>query len=271
MREYSAFEKRVIEYICTDRAVIAPYSITYILQEFFGSRLLFPRLRDINNGHHFIVTVLLHNAEIEKFKQNNFSSTAFKELLEFIALIDELENNGSIVVSDSGDFIIPKGTKQNKGDYTEVKLNPYYNDKLVRLCCSSLLARYPLIYLVQNDFESIEELRHKEQMRGIQKQVCWAKWAFLIATITFISSLFLSRCSTSVNETQIESINQTIRDSQIETPLNAIIVNDSLPVSKINTGRIPVDVQVFSFPKVIQAEIVNDTLQVKITNEPSVE
>ena len=88
--------------------------------------------------------------------------------------------------------------------------------------------------MVDNGFKSTELLQFEKELEQAKKQVCFARWAFIIALITLLITLGFNFYGT-----------VTVESKPIEKQLNQIIIQQKIP-------------------DVIMTKITNDTLKVKV-------
>jgi hypothetical protein len=288
MREFSPFEKDAIRIMISDKrslGIVSQNFETLVRNLFHGSSI------DIDiNPIGSVVTVSYHADNIDEILKIN---EIIDKLISLQVLFEYLQNEYLVRLYNYGfDGSSIQDDKAKKYNVSKEIPDQMVNDFYCTHWSDAFYITDALVVLADNDFETDEQIRHNIQMldthskhdqamrnarlqlAGVKRQITYAKrslcvsWsAFAVSCVALVATLSLSKCSTSINAEQLESINQSIQDSKIETPINAIILNDTLPVNIINAVTIPVDLQVFPFPKVIQAEILNDTLQVKIANE----
>jgi hypothetical protein len=211
----------------------------------------------------------LENLENEELQKK--SDEHFKEILEIIILLKYLEDERLIYLFENkdaikdnrlynrkkyfrkadGKYCIDEGQTNINGKiyqadgyfYQDITDKPYDVGKYVHHFAKSIFGvSGTLRELVENDFETPEQIRHELAMGKAQKQVTNSQLAFGVSLLTLIISSALGiwqKCSdTTINKSQIEQIKQTIEQKTLPEVIKTEIINDTLTTKVVEMPKV---------------------------------
>jgi hypothetical protein len=210
--------------------------------------------------------------DLEKEERIKKSDEHFKEIEEIIILLRYLEDEKLIYLFENKDAIKDnhlynriKYTRKNDGSYwnfegQQIIINgsiyqadgyfyqditdlPYDVGKFVHHFAKSIFGiSYTLKELVENDFKTPEQRRHKKAMKKARKQINIAWGAFVVSLIALIVSLcfgILQKYSdTTINHLQLDQIKQTINQKTLPEVFKTKITNDTLTTKVVEMPKV---------------------------------
>jgi hypothetical protein len=105
----------------------------------------------------------------------------------------------------------------------------------------AILVTDELRELVENDFKTINQIRHEKEITKMQEQIdkaneslCWTKRAFVVALLTAIIAIFSPLVSkwTTPKDITISELKYTIEEKKLPTVFDVNILNDTIFLMK---------------------------------------
>ena len=216
----------------------------------------------------FIFRSLVNLEQEELLKK---SDEHFKEIIELIILLRYLEDERLIYLFENKDAIkynrlynSKKYIRKDDGTYWndegQIKINgsiwqaegyfycdktdmPYDVGKFVHHFAKSIFGvSGSLRELVENDFKTSEQIRHEQAMVKARKQINIAWGAFGISLITLLLSFCFGICEkrreTTINQSQLNQIKQSIEQKTLPEVFKAKIINDTLTTKVVEMPKV---------------------------------
>ena len=147
-------------------------------------------------------------------KASNVSNLVFSDLLQVINLLQKLENENLIILSNRLKFDrFPRFDEDEENNITYININNQKIEEYIKEnYYAQIIPTTTLIDIANNDFKSIEQRRFEEQLEEAKDSTCWSRIAAILAFFTLAITFFQTCCNKQNNSEQLNSIITAIKE-----------------------------------------------------------
>lgn len=147
------------------------------------------------------------NPQKRIIKAFNVSELIFSDLLQIINLVQKLESENLIILSNELKCnTFPNFDKDEEDNISYININ---NHKIVEYVKENYYAQIipttTLIDIANNDFKTIEQRRFEEQLDEAKKSTCWSRIAAIGAILSLLFTLCHNCCNKQYNSGNVNT------------------------------------------------------------------